>query len=127
MVSRDNPRHFFNLRFDPQKTVGELHRVVARLANADVSRIGVALNETVLDPSMVLSSCGVTRNSLLHFYENVVDEVQIVVKTITGQSFSLVVPNTSTVGDLKAYLETEHGFNRHLIRLVYSGVEMEDG
>ena len=88
-----------------------------------------------LEPGKKLTGYGTSNGSVIHLVTRLSSEnpplpassILLYVKTLTGKTYNITIPSSSTVLDVKKEVEKQEGIEVKSQRLIFAGKQLEDG
>ena len=115
------------LELEPSDMIEEVKRQVYDkvIIHPDDQRL--FFKETLLQDGQRLSDYNIENEATLFMLLNIKGGVQIYVKTLTGQTMTIVAGPSNTTEDIKIMIQDKQGIPVDQQRLIFSGKLLEDG
>uniref|UniRef100_A0A914XR30 Ubiquitin-like domain-containing protein n=1 Tax=Plectus sambesii TaxID=2011161 RepID=A0A914XR30_9BILA len=126
---KTSSRKIIAINISLSATVDELKSIVQEREGIPIPKQQLLLCGRLLgEGGRTLQDCNVQEGATLHVIDSTVDPmVEVFVKTLTGRTISLQIPLSTSVEDVRAFIQDREGIPEDHQRLLIGGQQMDDG
>lgn len=116
----------FDLKVNTADEVSEVMLLIEEKEGLLMQDYMATFEAVIMPDGYALSAFGIKNQSIVEVVSKEQPEMEILVKMLTGRSFTFEMTAYQTIADLKEAIESEEGVPTDKQRLIFAGKELED-